>query len=127
MTQINVEWQENGLKHQRVVKAGKPVAIGRNPDCDIVLRDPYTSRQHAAIFYEKGEFRLHNLSKTNPIIFNERWVIPHNLRADLQPGDVIEIGRTRLWIGFSSASLNGSATKNGGAKVNGGQAANGHK
>jgi predicted component of type VI protein secretion system len=76
----------------------KSVTIGRHPGCDITLGDAHVSRRHATVFYNGDGFHVHNLSQTNPIIFNDRWTLNHGLKADLKPGDTFTIGRVRMKV-----------------------------
>jgi hypothetical protein len=69
------------------------VAIGRLPECDIVISDPGASRRHATITREEGgEYVLTDLGSTNGTIVNEEPVGEHVL----SDGDRITIGNTVL-------------------------------
>jgi hypothetical protein len=45
--------------------AGEPVSIGRSPDSTLVIRDDYTSTNHARIWVENGNWVLTDLGSTN--------------------------------------------------------------
>ncbi len=98
MDQIVLEWKVNGTKQSKTIDSNQTINIGRHPACDLVLGDPYVSRRHAAIFFKKNSFHLHNMSSTNPIVFNDRWTLSHDLKADLEPGDSFVIGRIRIKV-----------------------------
>jgi hypothetical protein len=69
------------------------VAIGRLPECDIVISDPGASRRHATITREDGgEYVLTDLGSTNGTIVNDEPVGEHVLSN----GDRITIGNTVL-------------------------------
>jgi hypothetical protein len=71
----------------------KSVAIGRLPECDIVISDPGASRRHATITREDGgEYVLTDLGSTNGTIVNDEPVGEHVL----SDGDRITIGNTVL-------------------------------
>ncbi len=107
MTQIVLEWQaSNGKCLQKVHDMGT-VTIGRHPGCDIVLGDPHVSRRHASVTFCGDSFHLHNHSQTNPIIFNDRWSLAHDIKADLKPGDTFTIGRVRIKVALPARSGNG--------------------
>lgn len=108
MSQITVEWRVKGATFKKSVNGAKAITIGRHPACDIVLGDPHVSRRHAAIYFNKGNYHIHNLSKTNPILFNEHWQLEHDFRADLKPGDSFMVGRVPMKIGLGY--LNGNGT-----------------
>ncbi|HSG16540.1 MAG TPA: FHA domain-containing protein [Anaerolineae bacterium] len=112
MTAITLEWQTEGKKRHENINGMKAVTIGRHPGCDIVLGDAHVSRRHASISFDGEAFHLHNLSQTNPIIFNERWSLASDLKADLRPGDTFTIGRVRMNVALPQFSSNGNG-KNG--------------
>jgi hypothetical protein len=69
------------------------VAIGRLPECDIVISDPGASRRHATITLDEGgEYVLTDLGSTNGTIVNDEPVGEHVL----SDGDRITIGNTVL-------------------------------
>ena len=106
MSQITVEWKVNGKVLKKGVNGKKAITIGRHPACDIVLGDPHVSRRHATIYCTNGTYHIHNLSQTNPIVFNEHWNLGHDFRADLKPGDNFLIGRVPMRV--KNGYLNGN-------------------
>jgi ABC-type multidrug transport system ATPase subunit/pSer/pThr/pTyr-binding forkhead associated (FHA) protein len=66
--------------------------IGRDPGCDLVLRDPTVSRQHARIERRGQDYWLVHLSQTNPTFVNGQPI--HTVL--LKPNNVIQIGAYRL-------------------------------
>ena len=69
------------------------VAIGRLPECDIVISDPGASRRHATITRDEGgEYVLNDLGSTNGTVVNDEPVREHVL----SDGDRITIGNTIL-------------------------------
>jgi hypothetical protein len=66
------------------------VTIGRLPECDITIKDPGASRNHAEIRSGPGGHRLADLGSTNGTLVNDRRVTEQNL----EDGDRITIGRT---------------------------------
>ncbi len=98
MPTIAVEWYIKGSRQRKTIDMERPVTIGRHPACDIILGDPHVSRKHAAIFFNNDSFHIHNLSRTNPIIFNDRWTLAHDLKADLKVGDSFIVGRVRMKV-----------------------------
>jgi pSer/pThr/pTyr-binding forkhead associated (FHA) protein len=64
------------------------LTLGRGPGVDAVLDSTTVSRQHAAVEYAGGRFRIVDLDSTNGIVRNgERVKV-----ADLFNGDRVEIG-----------------------------------
>jgi predicted component of type VI protein secretion system len=102
-----LEWQATNGKRLQTVNDMGAVTIGRHPGCDIVLGDPHVSRRHATITFSGDSFHLHNHSQTNPIIFNDRWTLSHDIKADLKPGDTFTVGRVRMRVSLPSHNGNG--------------------
>lgn len=77
----------------RTVALGVATAtIGRTQDCEVVLRDPATSRHHARIVPVEDGFVLEDLGSTNGTLLNDEAIE----RALLEDGDVVTIGTTRI-------------------------------
>jgi predicted component of type VI protein secretion system len=115
VSNLILEWQTNGKTRTKMIGGGREVTIGRHPACDIILGDPHVSRKHAAIFYQDGHFHIQNLSQTNPVVINDRWVLANDLESDLKPGDSITLGLVRLKITLNklTASLTGNLSGTG--------------
>jgi pSer/pThr/pTyr-binding forkhead associated (FHA) protein len=64
------------------------VTLGRGPGVDLAFDDPAMSRQHAAIDFAEGAFRVHDLGSTNGLRVNGSRVQV----SDLVHGDRIEFG-----------------------------------
>lgn len=67
--------------------------LGRDPGCDIVLRDDIVSRRHALITLTAGAYELEDLGSANGTFVNGQRVTQ---RLKLQPGDEITLGGHRL-------------------------------
>lgn len=81
-------------ERRRVALSAGPLAIGRDPDNDLVLDDRRISRRHAEIRLRLGRFTLYDLDSTNGTYVNGRRVA----EVVLQPGDRIQIGGTELVV-----------------------------
>jgi predicted component of type VI protein secretion system len=62
--------------------------LGRGPGVDFQVNDDTMSRQHVALEYGDGEFRIRDLGSTNGVRINGRQVQV----GELAHGDRIEIG-----------------------------------
>ncbi len=111
MSHVTVEWLSNGHKRKKQIEDGQRVTIGRHPECDIILGDPHVSRRHASIYFRDGAFHILNLSRTNPVILNDRWILADDLETHIKPGDNLTVGLVRLQITLSkiTAGLKASA------------------
>lgn len=66
--------------------------IGRGTDCDLQLLDQGVSRRHADVHIADGQATVYDLGSTNGTSVNG-----HSVRSQqLQHGDVIRVGHTRL-------------------------------
>ena len=70
----------------------KPLTIGRKSECDIPIKDPAVSGNHARIFVKSGFFVIEDLGSTNGIHVRGEKVQKHKL----ENGDEINIGEHRL-------------------------------
>lgn len=65
----------------------RPIIIGRNPQCDVVLSHPKMSGQHAKLWLEHGVVWVQDLNSTNGTFINDvRIQTPSRLNA----GDVLQ-------------------------------------
>jgi predicted component of type VI protein secretion system len=119
VSKLTLEWQTNGKKRTEMIADGKEVTIGRHPACDIILGDPHVSRKHAAIYYQAGRFHIQNLSQTNPVVINDRWVLAHELESDLKPGDSVTLGLVRLKITLNKLTASITDSLNGTGSIAG--------
>lgn len=89
------------------------IIIGSDPDCDIIVNDGYVSKRHCKIVRAVGRNPVNGVPGICEIFdlgsTNGTWIRrgEQMLRAELgsfitlQPGDVIQVGKTRLpeWTG----------------------------
>ncbi len=79
---------------RRVELGDRPLAMGRLPDCDVVLADPNVSRRHVEVRPAgDGTYLLADLGSTNGTRVNGIRV---QGTQPLQPGDQITVGATTL-------------------------------
>ncbi len=70
------------------------VLVGRGPGVDVSLDDAAMSREHAAVEFVDGGFRVRDLNSTNGTRVNGGEVTS----ADLKHGDRIEVGEHVLQL-----------------------------
>ena len=72
----------------------KEIIIGRGYECDVILHDPFISRQHARIHRDDSGIHLNDLSSRNGIKQNKKKLpnTPHPLTS----GDQFQIGKTKI-------------------------------
>ena len=78
----------------------RPVAIGRHPDNDIVIRDDLASRFHCVIEPAGEGFQVRDLGSRNGTKLNDQTV----QLSPLNPGDVIRIGAKTFRLVAKSAA-----------------------
>lgn len=72
----------------------RPIVIGREPDCDIVLDAPQISRHHVRITWAGNGWRVEDLDSANGLFVNERT---HAVKTALvQDDDVLFFGSYRF-------------------------------
>lgn len=70
----------------------KTVTIGRDPQCDLHLPDPYISRKHCQIVFRGDHFTVVDLGSLNKTRVKEKEYIQKNLKD----GYILTIGKTQL-------------------------------
>ena len=69
--------------------SGRPIQIGRETSCDVVLADLAVSRRHARLRWKGEELVLEDLGSSVGTYVNDARVE----RRSLQPGDIVRFGR----------------------------------
>ena len=75
------------------------IVVGREtgpPYRHITLEAPTVSRRHARIDFVDGHWTITNLSKTNPVLVNNRALLNGGTARKLSNGDCIELGEVAL-------------------------------
>jgi pSer/pThr/pTyr-binding forkhead associated (FHA) protein len=78
------------------------IILGRDPGCDIPLKDETVSTRHAQLSYHHGQWWLDDLASTNGTRLNKS---PVKIATVLTSGDEIQCGKTRLVVNLSTDSL----------------------
>lgn len=71
---------------------GQIFHIGRDPENEVVLPDPMVSSRHAVLAINYGKLTVTDLGSTNGVFINGLRV----RAAQIQPGDVLTVGRISL-------------------------------
>lgn len=86
--------------------ASQPIRIGRGNGCQICLSDPLSSRTHAIISYEAGEWVVSDADSRNGTIVNQQRIS----QTALHSGDRIRIGSTELLFELPTDQLEVAAS-----------------
>lgn len=91
----NVRRGRAKLRHDgRAVLLGSQGAVlGRSRECDVTVDDANVSRRHAEVRPSGGKWIVRDLGSTNGVKVNGRRI---DGAQSLRPGDVIEMGKSRL-------------------------------
>lgn len=82
----------DGFGEQLVLDPDRPVVIGSDPQCDLLLGDARVSRRHALVQCEAGWYVIRDLGSLYGVHVNNRRRTARRLRHN----DLIELGDTRL-------------------------------
>jgi Nif-specific regulatory protein len=75
-----------------LLRPGEPTLIGRGLDCDIVLSDPLSSRVHATVSSEDGEWWVRDAGSRNGTFVSGQKID----EARLVEGSVLKVGSTEF-------------------------------
>ncbi len=96
-----VEFLETTVKLQRGSAPAKeaklgltPLVVGTDSTCELVSDDPVVSRRHCQVLRDPAGFRVRDLKSKNGCRVSGVRVVD----VFLQPGQVLELGASRLWI-----------------------------
>lgn len=84
--------------------SGRQMVIGREEGMDITLQDPESSRRHALVSWQGGQFVIEDLGSTNGTFVNGIQITAPQV---LNPGDSIGIGQTSLVFNVPSSPAPG--------------------
>jgi hypothetical protein len=83
-----IEGPDRGRRY--LLFPSRRVILGRASECDLQLQDPLASRHHAALEQTEAGWRLTDLDSTNGTRINGQLAD----QADLQDGDIIQLGES---------------------------------
>jgi hypothetical protein len=89
---ISLKITDGPCRGQEITLSNFPAIIGRQADCDIIIRDSSVSRRHARLEFEKDNYLLIDLKSTNGTFVNGKRISSRKL----QPGDRIKVGSSVL-------------------------------
>ena len=69
--------------------------LGRSPEADLVLGDPYASEFHMRLVAQESGIMLHDLGSTNGTYVNGRRV---TAPTQLRRGDTVQVGKTVMEV-----------------------------
>jgi pSer/pThr/pTyr-binding forkhead associated (FHA) protein len=89
---------DTGFKFR--IKPTAVTTIGREADNDVVLDDPATSRRHAQIQFQDGNYVLTDLASANGTLVNGQRVTERALAH----GDLIKVGQNVILASIVESS-----------------------
>lgn len=94
----------------------RKITVGRDPQRDLILKDPKVSRLHCVIYIENNDWCIADAGSSGGTRVDGKRIIWKRLKS----GRVAEIGDLRLWIEGSSEDsqdLTGPSGTPGAAKI----------
>ena len=85
--------RERGLERS-IELDGSAIAIGRSRENQIEIDDISSSRRHCRLFFADNIWSVEDLQSRNGTLVNGILI----RRQELNPGDCIEIGKTRIFF-----------------------------
>lgn len=97
------------------MESGEALAVGRAPDCELVLDDPSVSKRHAIVKWNhrKALCTLEDLRSTNGTYLNASIKIRRSVV--LRDGDIISFGEVAFWY-LLTPTLHERLTSGSGAR-----------
>ncbi|HKP52061.1 MAG TPA: FhaA domain-containing protein [Chloroflexia bacterium] len=89
-TTANLRLMDGDQAGQQFVLGGAPVTVGRDGGCDLVVRDPRVSRQHAILLFNEGSYEIGEIEASNGTYVNAARIGPAPIR--LESGALISLG-----------------------------------
>jgi pSer/pThr/pTyr-binding forkhead associated (FHA) protein len=86
----------------RVVVKDVPTVVGRNPDVDVRVTDPWVSRVHCELYDLEGTLVVRDLGSRHGTFINGLKIA----EAVVLPGDTLTLGMTRLDVAYKRQSPN---------------------
>jgi len=80
--------------HAHLLDGCNTVVVGREPPCEIVVRDSSVSRQHARFSLTDGAMSVEDLDSRN----GTRWRGQRIRQQRLEPGDEVQVGTARILV-----------------------------
>ena len=80
---------------RRIRLRGSGQVIGRSPEADLAIDDPYASEFHARVGLQDDRVVVHDLGSTNGTYVNGRRVTNP---TTVSRGDTVQIGKTTLEV-----------------------------
>ena len=94
---------EKGVRDVGAIPLSRSVCLlGSSPQADVVLDNPYVSRQHARIVQEGIGFQIHDMGSKNGTFVNGARIKEDGVR--LRAGDKIEFSRDQVVLTFQQRS-----------------------
>ena len=87
--------------------------IGRAPDCDWVLANPYISRHHATIRWISGTYYIESTGENGLAIGSPQSLIPKLERRPLRHGDRLFIDEYEISVGLEGMAVESLGTPPG--------------
>src|SRR5690348_7529805 len=79
--------------------------IGRSPDCEWVLANPYISRHHATVRWIGGTYYIESTGENGVAVNSPQALLPQRERRALRNGDRIFLDEYEIAVGIATADM----------------------
>ncbi|MBL4848392.1 MAG: FHA domain-containing protein [Planctomycetes bacterium] len=98
--------QEQGASYRVPIRG--TLVLGRDPANEVALDDGYLSRRHCAVVCRNGRVVVKDMESYNGTYVNGQRI---HEECYLLPGDVLKVGRTRLFVDFGEVQAQSANLK----------------
>jgi len=98
--------QEQGASYRVPIRG--TLVLGRDPSNEVALEDGYLSRRHCAVVCRNGRVVVKDMESYNGTYVNGQRI---HEECYLLPGDVLKVGRTRLFVDFGEVQAQSANLK----------------
>lgn len=98
--------QEQGASYRVPIRG--TLVLGRDPNNEVALEDGYLSRRHCAVVCRDGRVVVKDMESYNGTYVNGQRI---HEECYLLPGDVLKVGRTRLFVDFGEVQAQSANLK----------------
>ncbi len=92
---LEIEVKRSPSNQQLTFAVTGALIVGRSPEADVIVDDPYASDFHARLGPHAGGVRLHDLDSTNGTFVNGEKIAAPTV---LQRGDNLQVGDTVMEV-----------------------------
>lgn len=98
MQRLTLRWEADGQPRSKSIGETESLLIGRSEACDVQIKEPTVSREHASIYAEGEAFYLKNLSTRNSILMNDESRLAPDKILPMRSGTRFKLGSVEVEV-----------------------------